>query len=563
MPDLLSRVRTAIRKVPVALESVHVLQRAGLVRLTRPDEAIRSLLDVRGYGPFAGAVKVATRRDPDAIGLIDDLGELTFTQLERRSDALAWAWREETHRAGEVFGLLCRDHRGLLDAMFACAKLGIRTVLLNTGFSGRQLAGIVERERITAIVHDQEFTEVVAALPETICRYVAWVDDAATVPAATLDELIERYAGRRPPAPRSPGGIVLLTSGTTGTPKGAPRQVRSALAAAEFLDRVPYRRREATMICSPLFHATGLSQFAMQLACGSATVLARRFDPITVLERIQRHRCTGVVLVPTMLQRILDLGEHVIRQYDTSSLRILFTAGSALTPELGNRASAMFGDVIYNLYGSTEVAVATVATPEDWRAAPGTVGKPPVGCRVRLYDTDGTLITEPHRQGQIYAGSGLTFSGYTSGESKDIRDGLMCTGDIGHFDEAGRLFIDGRADDMIVSGGENVYPGEVEQVLVEHPAINDAAVVGVPDPEFGQRLAAYLVLEPGATLSPDEVKAYVKEHLARFKVPRDVIYVDELPRNPTGKLLRNKLSAAAAGESTTASEAASAEDAAR
>jgi len=548
MPDVLTQVRQALAQVPDTFRSIQVLREAGLARLTRPDEMLLSLLAVRQLGPFAGAVKVASRRDPDAIGLVDELGELTFTQLDRRSNALARAWRSTGLKPDDVIGLLCRDHRGFLDGILAGAKLGARTVLLNTGFAARQLADVAAREGIVGIVYDQEFSPQVAELPAEIRRYLAWVDDPAAVPDAnavpevtTLQRLITETDDTDLPRPTEPGGIVLLTSGTTGTPKGAPRQVRSALAAAEFLDRVPYRRNGATLIASPLFHATGLSQLVMQLALASTTVLARRFEAERVVALIDRYRCTGVVLVPTMLQRILDLGDEVLARYDTSSLRIVFTAGSALSPELGNRTMKAFGDVLYNLYGSTEVAVATVATPQDWRRAPGTVGRSPVGCRVRLYDPAGRPVTGPGQRGRIFVGSGLAFGGYTGGGGKEQIHGLLDSGDVGHFDAGGLLFIDGRSDDMIVSGGENVYPGEVENILVEHEKVNDAAVVGVPDPEFGTRLKAYVIPEPGTQLTADEVRGYVKAHLARFKVPRDVAFVDELPRNPTGKLLRHKL----------------------
>jgi fatty-acyl-CoA synthase len=334
---------------------------------------------------------------------------------------------------------------------------------------------------------------------------------------------------------------VLLTSGTTGTPKGAPRTVRSPLAAAQFLDRIPLRTGECTVMAAPLFHGTGLSQFLLSFALGSTVVLRRKFDPETTVRSIEDNSATALVLVPTMLRRILDLGPEILGKYDTSSLRIIFCAGSALQPELGNRATEAFGDVVHNLYGSTEVAVATVATPDDWRRAPGTVGRAPVGCRVALYDDDGRRITAPHVVGRVFVGSMLSFEGYTDGRHKEVIDGLLCSGDLGHFDDDGLLFIDGRDDDMIVSGGENVFPGEVENLLVEHPAVVEAAVVGVPDDEYGQRLAAYVVTHADATVDGEELRSHVRANLARFKVPRDIVFVDELPRNATGKLLKHKL----------------------
>jgi len=540
MPDFRSLVRDIMTRPPSTLGSARVLRRAGVLRPGRPDEALRALRAVRRYGVYAGTVKIAARDQPDAVGLVDDLGALKFRQLDRRSNALARAWQRNGITERDVIGVLCRNHRWFLESMLAAAKLGADVVLLNTGFGPSQLATVAAREGLSTIVYDQEFSPVVAATPQ-LRRYLAWMDSEFLADAPTLEILIANTDDEDLPPPHRPGRMVLLTSGTTGTPKGAPRRIRSALTAAEFLDRIPYRRGQATMIVAPLFHATGVSQMAVMLALGSVTVLSRRFDPGTTLDRIQRYGCTGLVLVPTMLRRILDLGEGVIARYDTGSLRVLLCSGSALSPDLGNRALRTFGGVLYNLYGSTEAAVATVATPWDWHRAPGTVGQAPTGCQVRLYDDAGNQVTEPYQRGRIFVGSMLTFGGYSDGEGKEELHGLVGTGDIGHFDREGLLFVDGRADDMIISGGENVYPGEVEDLLTAHPYILEAAVVGVADPEFGERLKAFVVLRPGTYLPPDAIQQYVREHLARYKVPREVVYLGDLPRNATGKVVRQLL----------------------
>jgi len=538
--EYLTRVRDLAAMVPTAVRSVDVMRKAGLVPLSRPDHVLKSAMAVRKYGPIAGAARVAATRDSKAVGLVDELGSLTFSQLDLRSNALARALAAQGVTEHSVVALLARDHRGAVETMLATGKLGARLLLMNTGFAKPQLIDVTKREGVTVFVHDQEFTELVDTLPDTLPRFLAWVDTTPTA-ERTLEQLIAATDDAPLPAPSRPGGMVLLTSGTTGTPKGAPRQVRSPLAAAQFLDRIPLRAGEATVLAAPLFHATGISQFIISFALHSAVVLRRRFDPEATLRMIQANRATALVLVPTMLQRIMDLGPEVLGKYDTSSLRVVFTAGSALSPELGNRASKVFGDVIHNLYGSTEVSVATVATPADWRAAPGTVGKPPVGCKVVLYDDRGTAITEPGVTGRIFAGSGLAFEGYTDGRNKEVIDGLLSTGDLGHFDAEGRLFIDGRDDDMIVSGGENVFPAEIENLLVEFPGVVEAAVLGVEDEKFGQRLKAYVVVEEGASVAEDDLREHVKSNLARFKVPRDVVFLDELPRNATGKLMRKRL----------------------
>jgi fatty-acyl-CoA synthase len=541
LDSALGKAWEAATQVPTMARGLYVIRRSGLVPLGRPDRALRALLTLRRLGPIAGAAHVAARRDQQAVGLVDELGPLTYHQLDTRSNALARAFADKGLTADSVIALLARDHRGAVDTMIAAGKLGARLLLMNTGFAKPQLVDVARREKVSAVVYDEEFSELVNALDDDLPRLLAWVDEGSTPRHPTLDELITSTEDRAVPAPPEPGGLILLTSGTTGTPKGAPRTVRSPLAAAQFLDRIPLRVGEATMLAAPLFHGTGLSQFLLSFALGSTVVLRRKFDPEETLRAVQDNKATALVMVPTMLRRIVDLGPDVIGRYDTSSLRIVFVAGSALSPELGNRATELFGDVVHNLYGSTEVAVATVATPQDWREAPGTVGRAPVGCRVALYDDEGRRIRQPGTVGRVFVGSILSFEGYTDGRQKDVIDGLLASGDVGHFDEQGRLFIDGRDDDMIVSGGENVFPGEVENTILEHDGVAEVSVLGVPDDDFGQRLKAYVVTRPGATLDADAIRAHVRANLARYKVPRDVVFADELPRNATGKILKDKL----------------------
>jgi fatty-acyl-CoA synthase len=247
-----------------------------------------------------------------------------------------------------------------------------------------------------------------------------------------------------------------------------------------------------------------------------------------------------MAVVPVMLQRIVQLPEKVRRKYDTSSLRVVAVSGSALPGELAITFMDEFGDILYNLYGSTEVAWASIATPEDLRAAPGTAGIPPRGTVVRLFD-DQNQDVAPGGTGRIFVANEMLFDGYTGGDNKANIEGLLSTGDVGHIDANGRLFVEGRDDEMIVSGGENVFPAEVEHLLARHPAVAEAAVVGVPDKEFGQRLKAFVVRRPRSKLTEEEVKTYVKSNLARYKVPREVEFIDELPRNSTGKVLKRGL----------------------
>ncbi|MFD4366377.1 acyl-CoA synthetase [Rhodococcus sp. NPDC058521] len=531
-PDILG-------KITDAAGAVTVMGRAGLVPFPRLDRGINSILAVNKYGPFAGPVHAHAQNGLDAVALVDEHGSLTYRELEEHSNALVRAWQADGIREGSVMGAMCRNHRGLVLTMLASAKNGTKLVLMNTGFARPQLVDVAAREKVRAFVYDDEFSDVAAALPDDVIVYRSWSDGEPD--DRNLEELTAKFDHRPVPAPRTEGGFVLLTSGTTGTPKGAPRGHTSPLASAQFLDRVPLRRSQTMMMAAPAFHGTGVSQFALALALGQTVIMHRKFDPENTVRLVAEHKCDVLVVVPTMLQRIIDLGPDVLSRYDTSSLKIIFAAGSAISPDLSKRTADAFGEVLHNLYGSTEVAVATVATPADLAKAPGTAGRAPVTCHVRLYDDDGDPVTEPGTVGRIFVSSGLSFSGYTDGRDKERIDGLLSTGDVGHFDDDGLLFVDGRDDDMIVSGGENVYPLEVENLLANREDVIEAAVIGVEDSDFGHRLRAFVVSAPGFDHDAEQIRAYVKENLARYKVPREVTFIDELPRNATGKLLRKAL----------------------
>lgn len=539
----MSSFGNAIHALSVNVASVGVLQRAGLINLSEPLGIWRAARAVRRYGAIAGPVHFSARREPGRVAVIDELGPLTYRELEARGNALARGFAALGIGAGSVVAALVRDRRELVDTMLAAAKVGARLVLLNTSFAGPQLADVAAREGVRALVYDQEFAGLLTVLAPEIIRVLAAADASGAGGVPRLADLIAGNDTGALPPPARQGGFVLLTGGTTGTPKGVPREVRSPLAAAALLERIPLRRNQTVVLAAPLFHGTALNQFILSLSLASTVVLRSRFDAEATLAAVARNRADVLVLVPTMLRRILDLGPDTLVNYDTGGLRVIFSAGSALPAALGDAARAVFGDVLYNLYGSTEVGVAAVATPGDWREAPGTVGRPPRVCTVRLYDDAGRLVTEPGERGTVYVRSMLSFTGYSGGGHKKSIDGLLSSGDMGHWDPAGRLFIDGRDDDMIVSGGENVFPGEVEELLHAHPAIIEAAIVAVPDEEFGQRLAAFVVRRPGAQLDADAVRAHVKANLARFKVPRDVTFLAELPRTSTGKLLRRDLTA--------------------
>jgi fatty-acyl-CoA synthase len=367
-------------------------------------------------------------------------------------------------------------------------------------------------------------------------RLLAWTDGEPA--GETLEQLLGAYDEGDLQPPDRHARVVILTSGTTGAPKGAPRKEAGIDAAVSLLSRMPLRAGWRTHIAAPLFHTWGFAHLALAMLLGSTVVLRRSFDPLEALRTAQDERCESMVVIPVMLQRMLALEPEQLEGIDLSRVRVVASSGSALPATLAQAWMDRFGDNLYNIYGSTEVAYASIATPEDLRADPTSAGRPPYGTVVRILDDAGRELPRGET-GRIFVGNGLLFEGYTNGGSKEVVDGLMCSGDVGYFDDAGRLHVAGRDDDMIVSGGENVFPQEVEDCLVAHEAVQEVAAIGVTDDDYGQRLRAFVVRR--GDVSAEELRDHVKAHLARFKVPREIVFLDELPRNATGKILKREL----------------------
>ncbi len=540
--------QTLTRTARHRLLVVKALLDTGMFEPTRPDRLVQSLSALRRWGATpAGAYTGAAARYPDRVALIDERGGLTFKQLHLRTNALAHELRKAGISEGDGVAIMCRNHRGFVEATAACSKLGAGALYLNTAFAGPQITDVLRREDPVAVIYDEEFSALVSEGAADRIRFVAWseprVGGAGVVEGEvpTLAQLIARGDESDLTPPIEKGRVVILTSGTTGTPKGAQRQQSDSIEpAAALFSKIPLKARETTVIAAPMFHSWGFAHFLLSLPLLSTLVLRRKFDPEETLKAISQHGASALVVVPVMLQRILALPPETIARYDVRSLKVIAVSGSAFPGDLATQAMDTFGDIVYNLYGSTEVAWATIATPEDLRAAPGTAGRPPLGTVVKLLDEHGREVA-PGEVGRIFVANEFMFEGYTDGGNKEIVRGMMRTGDVGRLDAQGRLFVDGRDDEMIVSGGENVFPREVEDLLADHEQIEEVAVVGVEDAEFGQRLKAFVVPRNGNGLTQEAVQDYVKANLARFKVPRDVVFVQELPRNATGKVLKREL----------------------
>jgi acyl-CoA synthetase (AMP-forming)/AMP-acid ligase II len=531
-----------VGKVADAAFVLKVAGESGLARPARPDKLARMGLTYVRWGKNpATAATLAAIRYPDETYLEDERGSLTFAEVESRSNALARALRDEGGvREGDGIAIMARNHRGFVDATLAASKLGCSTLFLNTMFAGPQISAVVEREGPKALIYDEEFSGLLGDVNDGLTRFVAWTDDGDAGDPA-IEDLIASASDEPLPAPDAEARFVILTSGTTGTPKGAQRKPPQGLnVLMALIDAIPYRARERMMIAAPAFHSWGFLHFVVSLTLANTVRLRRKFDPEATLAETEDSGAQVLAVVPVMLQRILQLPDETLDRYRLPNLRITAVSGSALPGELAIGWMDRFGDSVYNLYGSTEVAYATIAAPADLRAAPGTAGRPPYGTVVRIVDEDGNDLP-PGKTGRIFVGNEMAFEGYTGGGGKEALGELLSSGDVGHFDDEGRLFVDGRDDEMIVSGGENVFPREVEDLLADHDSIEEAAVIGVDDEEFGQRLKAFIVLRDGTDLDEDEVKSHVKANLAGYKVPREVEFLDSLPRNATGKVLKREL----------------------
>jgi len=517
-----------------------VFRQIGLVKPQLPHRLAKAGLELAKWGPaFPSGVGSVAARYPNQIAIIDDLGEITWTELKRAINQFSHALTARGITAGDSVALLARNHRYFVIAMVAVMQLGGRVLLLNTMASGPQLAELAEREGAKLVILDEEFVEVgeKAGRDKLI---LAWTDSAEP----KLPSIAQLSVGQRSSAPGKParsGQVIIFTSGTTGLPKGAKREEPEGLdPTVTYFGAIPFRGNSTIVLASPLFHSWGLLNFGFGLISSPTYVMRRRFSAEQVLADIEAYKADALVVVPLMMQRLVDADPDVIASTDVSSLRITASSGSALAGDLATEFMDTFTDSVYNLYGATETGWATIASPADLRDAPGTAGRPPWHTVVKILDQAGNEVPQGET-GTIYVGNDMPFGGYTDGNTKAFAGNLMSTGDVGFFDEDGRLFVSGRDDDMIVSGGENVFPRELEDALATHPDIADVVVTGIPDETYGQRLAAYVVLREGAKLTHDDIVMFAKDRVARFAMPKATQFLDQLPRNPTGKVMKREL----------------------
>lgn len=541
-----AKVRRCLERGSAELHYLRRIMESGAFRLEPPQNYVAMAADIYKWGEFGMLPSLNARRTPDRAACVDEDGEFTYRELDEAAHAVANGLIDKGVKAGDGVALLARNHRWFLVAHFGCARVGARIILLNSEFSGPQIKEVAEREGAKVLIYDDEYTRAVSEVEPPLGKLRALgANPEADEPSGSTDETLADLIARssKAPAPRvgKHASIIILTSGTTGTPKGANRSTPPTLAPiGGILAHVPFKAGEVTSLPAPMFHALGFLHSTMAIFLGSTLLLRRRFKPQLVLEDIEKHSATAVVVVPVMLSRMLDAVETMDPKPDLSSLRIVFVSGSQLGAELATRALRDLGPIVYNMYGSTEIAFATIAGPQHLEHNAATVGPVVKGVKVKIYDDDGKEVRQGE-VGRIFVGNTFPFSGYTGGGNKQVIEGLLSSGDVGYFDEYGLLYVSGRDDEMIVSGGENVFPAEVEDLISGHPDVVEATAIGVEDKEWGQRLRAFVVKQAGRQVDEEAIKGYVRDRLARYKVPREVVFLEELPRNPTGKILKHEL----------------------
>lgn len=473
---------------------------------------------------------------------------LDWTEADRRVDRIAAGLRERHGLAkGDSVVLMMHNTGAIVEIQAAMSRIGGGTVPISYRSRPEEVDYLVNHCGARAVFVGADLADV---LLDARAALTSVPDENLIVVGGARNGFVpyeDLLRGDHPSEADSDeaGAVVIYTSGTTGRPKGAVRRFPKEMQAAvlRFILETPIRGDDRHLAVCPMYHSTAFGFIGFTMAVGGTVVISERFDPEGFLALVEHERITTTAVVPTMMHRILELPDATIDRYDTRSLRAVFSGGSALSGTLARRFMERFGHVIYNFYGATETGINTVATPEELLRSPGTIGHLVPGNEIRLLDDDGNQVSEG-QTGELHVRNAWLVAGYhknAAATQQSMTDGFFSVGDLAHCDEHGLFHIDGRKRDMIISGGVNVYPAEVEEVLTRHPAIAEAAVVGVADEEWGERVRAFVAFREGRAAAPEELIAWTRDKLSGPKVPREVVVMDRLPKNPTGKVLKREL----------------------
>ncbi|HUS29465.1 MAG TPA: AMP-binding protein [Kofleriaceae bacterium] len=574
MLDRLNKLRERAERVVTRAERAvffaSVLRASKVVSPMRPSAFAQFAKSARQtkLGPHVAIMfHAAAHPEKEAIVEYGEHGvrRLTWGEFDATINRVAHALVARGVKGGSRVALMLPNGSEYLIAQQALARLGATAVQIGYRLKAGEIAFILENSGPTATIVYGEYVGTMLEARKQANKGGAMlvvggeVDPARRSQSAGLhsgpgsdeiedwDRALAAASPEMPPRVRGGdgGGVIVYTSGTTGKPKGANRSWRKTgfESVADMILQVGMRADDRHLVTCPLYHSAAPAFVAIMMSLGATCVLQNHFEPEAALDIIQKERITCSLMVPTMLIRMSNLPPETRKKYDTSSLRWVMSGAAPLTTEAARRFMEQFGPVLWNFYGATETGLVTLAGPHDHVSRPGTIGKKLRGNDIRLLDDSGSDVG-PGQVGELYARNPTLISGYHGNDDatkSSQRDGFFSVGDVGRIDDEGYYYLESRKHDMVISGGVNIYPREIEDHLSTHPAILEAAVIGVPDPEWGETLRAFIVLRHGQSLTETEVVTYCREALADYKRPRKVTFMAELPRNPTGKVLKREL----------------------
>jgi fatty-acyl-CoA synthase len=561
MPSLLgsayATARASARSAASRVENAVALAlKSGLLWELRPKGVLTAVKALaRGRSGPSTIFRVHGANSPDKTAMVFHERRFSFGELDTWCDEIGAGLR---HRglSGQTVLVMMKNRPEYLILSTGGSRVGAATVTVSWRSTPAELVYLASHCGAKMVVFEESLAPVIerarAELPGIPPEnwVVAGAPDSSVY--TTFESL--RKEGHAAIEHHEDGAVVVYTSGTTGKPKGAVRKFDKELlpSVIRFLRSTPFRHDDVHLAACPLYHTTAFGFIAFTYILGGTVVLLDEFDPRKFLEAVERHGVTQTVLVPTMLHRLLALGDDEIRKYDTRTLRAIFCTSAPLPGPDSDKAMELFGDIVHNLYGATETGVVTLAFPEDLKRSPGTIGRAAAETEIRLLDDEGREVPDG-QVGELFARNAMLVAGYHGDEDAtrgSMREGFFSVGDLARKDAHGCYHLEGRKRDMIISGGVNVYPAEVEACLEKHPDVDEVAVIGVPDAEWGERVQAVVVLRAGVHRehAPTHLKAWCKERLAGPKVPREFVLLapgEHLPRNPTGKILKRDLRARA------------------
>ena len=492
--------------------------------------------------------------DPDKLALVLDSPDGTVRH---------WSYREldlDSNRLANTLlglGVKPRDKviwcgmnsPAVVRMIHAARKIGATAVPLNYRLSPEEAAYVTDNSDSILVYADAEFSELFETIRAEIpkVRHVVIFGGSPRAGMLSADELEASASDEAPPREaRAEAGTMIYTSGTTGKPKGAVRQgMGDPGQTGSMMQLIGYRPDDVFLTTGPLYHSGPGGFMGMAFGLGNSVVLQRKFDPEDWLRLTQKYRVTSTFSAPTPIRLVCNLPDEVKKRYDTSSMRIMIANAAPWSFALKQAYLADFPpESLWEVYGSTEGGVNAILAPQDQLRKPGSCGLPAPGCDIALFDDDGNRIDEPNSPGEVYVRSKSVFTTYHRAEEKHqegLRGEYFSVGDVAYFDEEGYYYICDRKGDMIISGGMNIYPAEIEAALELHEDIVDVAVFGIPDETWGESVHALVVVRPGRQVAEDAIIAFAREHLAGYKIPRSVAFAEEIPRTGSGKILKRVL----------------------